>query len=348
TTLYEWFTNKGSIPVLVKARFNIYEAAAGLTHGSYINSVDSNDITVNPGQRVSVSVNYLASVGPTGTRGRDVGVEIWYNGQNVANDIWEDVVTVNAAATVGFDLGTPYAYPERVDKIFYPGETLALVVAVTNRSSLTQTISPRFNIYEGSILPGGGTLLDTISAGQYTLTPGQTELVSAGPHVATLTGDRRRDVGVEVLVSGQVKASTQKDDVFYVDPVPADSFSIDRPQTFRDGSWGDGKTFNDGEAVPIIVEVHNNGTQTRNVFVFGLVHEGAASGTGDPIDTFQTLAVPIPPGGSYVFGAGVQARVTEGGLFPQRDRDIAIEVWPEDQSAMMITRQRFDNVFSVQ
>ena len=93
------------------------------------------------------------------------------------------------------------------------GLTVTITVPITCLGPSVDAVV-RLYIFEGSTLPGHGTLLATYSQ-SVSFAPGQTRNV-VFTHAETVTPQTSRDVGVEVVVADKVVASREFDDVYTV------------------------------------------------------------------------------------------------------------------------------------
>ncbi len=115
-----------------------------------------------------------------------------------------------------FELVKPAVTPEEI----YPGTTITLTCPVTSRCSNPQTATVKIIIYEGSILPGHGTEVTTKTSAPFSISPGESYNVIFH-HTAIAGTIDRRDVEIEVHVSGKLVKQSEWDDVYYVAPAPA-------------------------------------------------------------------------------------------------------------------------------
>jgi archaellum component FlaF (FlaF/FlaG flagellin family) len=191
----------------VTAKFLIYEGSIYAGHGSLLDT-KSVSFSISPGQTYNASVSHTSIAGTIDRR--DVEVEIYVGGELVKESEWDDIFYVTAAEVIDFDLSTPTASPSQVD----PGATVTITCPVTSRSTKVQSVTAKFLIYEGSIYAGHGSLLDTKSV-SFSISPGQTYNASVS-HTSVAGTIDRRDVSVQIILSGQVVAEDEWDDVFYV------------------------------------------------------------------------------------------------------------------------------------
>jgi hypothetical protein len=126
--------------------------------------------------------------------------------------IWDVYRTKEAEPeeVIDFDLTRPSATPSQVD----PGDSLTISCPVVSRCTNTQTVTAKFYIYEGSVLPTHGTLLKTKSV-SFSIAPNQSYDATIS-HTALAGSIDRRDVEVEIYVGGQLIEQNEWDDVFYV------------------------------------------------------------------------------------------------------------------------------------
>ncbi|MBA7566119.1 hypothetical protein ES708_07806 [subsurface metagenome] len=78
-----------------------------------------------------------------------------------------------------------------------------------------QTATAKVIIYEGSILPGHGSVIATKTAPPFSISPGQTYNVIVH-HTAIAGTIDRRDVEVEVYIAGNLIKQSEWDDIYYV------------------------------------------------------------------------------------------------------------------------------------
>jgi len=125
---------------------------------------------------------------------------------------------------MGFDLTRPTASPAEVA----PGTDITITCPITSRCTGVQTATAKVIIYEGSILPGHGSVIATKTSPPFSISPGETYDVIAH-HTAIAGTIDRRDVEVEVYIVGKLIKQSEWDDVYYV-TAPA-------PVTIVDATW---------------------------------------------------------------------------------------------------------------
>ncbi len=115
--------------------------------------------------------------------------------------------------------------------VFLPNTPIIITVPVTSLSSVGVRTKVTLKIYEGSILPGTGTLLATIVSNEQTIAASATANFSFN-YTTTQGSIDRRDVGALVsYFNGTIwvdNGSSQWDDLFYVQPA-AYAFTIGVP-----------------------------------------------------------------------------------------------------------------------
>jgi len=118
-----------------------------------------------------------------------------------------------------------------------PGTRVAITVPVTYNGTDPQcTAKVTCYVYVGQLLSGHGKLIETIVGVDQVYAPGETKNLQFF-HTTTLESDARRDVGFAIdywdkntgaTKSGPISSGSERDDVFYVQPVTY-SFAIDQP-----------------------------------------------------------------------------------------------------------------------
>jgi hypothetical protein len=118
---------------------------------------------------------------------------------------------------------------------FPPGTAIKIVIPVTNNSNVAVTARGICTVKEGSVYPGGGKTLKTITSASSNMTSGQT-LNFTFPHTTVQGTIERRDVNlsVEYQVSGSwiQGLSREWDDVYYVTQ-NAYEFSVGTPSVVQ-------------------------------------------------------------------------------------------------------------------
>jgi len=149
-----------------------------------------------------------------------------------------------------FELVKPAVTPEEI----YPGTNIALTCPVTSRCSNPQTATAKIIIYEGSILPGHGTEVTTKTSAPFSISPGESYNVIFH-HTAIAGTIDRRDVEIEVYISGKLVKQGEWDDVYYVAPAPAADIRLENLIIYPAEVYV-------GEKVTISVTAKNYGTVT--------------------------------------------------------------------------------------
>jgi len=115
--------------------------------------------------------------------------------------------------------------------VFLPGTNIIVSVPITNKSTVSVRTKVKVYIYEGSLLPGHGTLLATKTSDEYTI-PVNGNYTFSVTHTTVQGTIDRRDIGVEVQYWDGSKWATGKtaefDDVYFVRP-PNYQFEIGQP-----------------------------------------------------------------------------------------------------------------------
>lgn len=101
-----------------------------------------------------------------------------------------------------------------------PGTSVRLQATINNRSTRNGTyvslpVVVKFRIHEGSFFAGHGTLIRTVSKG-VTLPAGGSSAVTSPSYYSIVGTIDRRDVGIDVEYAGEIIASREWDDVYYV------------------------------------------------------------------------------------------------------------------------------------
>jgi len=229
------FTLSGvSSPLSFQVKVNVYEGSVLPGSGTLI-WTDTKNVQMSNG---SHSVQFLHTSTQGSIDRRDVGVEIWVAGVKVKDEQWDDIFHVTSGqVTPTFSLEPPTADPYSA----VPGiVVISCPVIVQNAPSGVQ-IQVKVNVYEGSMLPGAGTLLwsDTKSLG---VTSGR-QVVSFS-YTSTQGTIDRRDVGVEVWYNGQKVSNDQWDDIFFVTPTPTSITGVDLTTVQGDYRIGDYVDYN--------------------------------------------------------------------------------------------------------
>jgi len=155
---------------------------------------------------------------------RDVGVEVRYQGTLAAADEWDDVFYVAEEVVpppeIIFTVSRPTAEPQ----VALPGPvTITCPINVLNAPG-PMSMQVRCLVFEGSGLPGAGTLLWQQTQVINIEGDGDWEVQFVRNSV-TGTIDRR-DVGIELILAGTVVASEQYDDVFFVEQMPSITYKV--------------------------------------------------------------------------------------------------------------------------
>jgi len=206
-------TSQATKAQTIKVKCQVYEGSILPGHGSKLNEYLSVDTPISPGETKTFTFSHTAVAGTTDRR--DIGVGVYIKGNLVAEHEFDDVFYVGQppAEVIDFNLGQPTASPSQVS----PGATVTITCPVTSACTKQQTATAVIKIYEGSVLPGRGTLLETKTSSPFAIAPGQTYNVTV-QHTALVGTIDRRDVGVEVSVGGHLVKTNDFDDVFYVTP----------------------------------------------------------------------------------------------------------------------------------
>ena len=168
--------------------------------------VSEQSVTLQPGESKSVSFE----VTPTVAKTHSVSVD-GLSGSFVATE-----------EVIGFDLTRPTVSPETI----YPGAAITLTCPVTSRCAKSQSVTAKVLIYEGSILPGHGSVITTKTSPAFSIAPGQTYNVIVD-HTAIAGTIDRRDVKVEIYVGGKLVKDSEWDDVYYVSIPPVADIRVE-------------------------------------------------------------------------------------------------------------------------
>lgn len=266
----------------VTAKVRIYEGSTLPSHGTLLETKTVN-FSISPGQQYTISVNRTTVVGTIDRR--DVGIDLYVGSQLIMSHEWDDVYYVaQPEEVIAFDLTSITATPSQVN----PGTTVNIRATVVSRSDKSQSVTARVRIYEGSILPGHGTLLDTKTA-NFSISPGQQYTVSVNRVTVVGTIDRR-DVGVDLYVGGNLIASHEWDDVYYVtQPAPPQiSFQISTPSAYPQSA--------PPGPVVITIPVTSSSSNTMTVGVNCVVYEGSVLPGHGTFLWQETKNVTINPG----------------------------------------------------
>lgn len=133
---------------------------------------------------------------------------------------------------IDFVIGTPAASPETVK----PGEAVSISSVITSNCTATQTVIVKCLIYEGSILPGHGTLLQTLTSPSFNISPGESYNVEFS-HTAVKGTIDRRDVGVEVYIGSTLIKEGEWDDVYYVKETGVETETLEVDITPSGSGW---------------------------------------------------------------------------------------------------------------
>ncbi|MDD5702990.1 MAG: hypothetical protein PHU23_13185, partial [Dehalococcoidales bacterium] len=309
--------NTQSMSVIVK--FNIYEGSVLPGAGTLLKTISSPVTNLAAGAELTFTTNYVADK-RSDTR-RDVGIEVWEGGTKIEDGQWDDIFFVKDPQ-VSFTLGKPTASPYEA-----PPGPVTINAPVTSASTLTQNVTVKCNIYEGSILPGAGTLIETLSK-SITIAPNQTVTVSFN-HTSTLRPDTRRDVGIEVWVGGTKVKDGQWDDIFFVAEWPI-VILLDPPTA----------TPYEAPPGPVIIDapILLSGDTSRSVSIKCTVYEGSIlPGAGDVLWSVNVTRT-LQPGMNHIqFEHNSTAR-------SETRRDVGIEVTYQGE---VKASDQWDDVFYV-
>jgi len=188
----------------------IYEGSLMPGHGAKLAQYTSPATAIAPGETKTFNFSHTTVAGTIDRR--DVEVEVYVGGQMVKDSEWDDVYYVKAPEEViDFDLTQPTASPSQAK----PGDTVKIIFNVTSKCTKQQSITIKVLIYEGSIYATHGTLLTTKTA-DFIISPGITATVDSFYDIAVAGTIDRRDVGVQIYVSGDLIKEGEWDDVYYV------------------------------------------------------------------------------------------------------------------------------------
>ena len=211
---FQWQGPKKTATISIKAGYKDITGGFSPKTGAYTRNID---LPESIGTTYSAEVASPIRIPLTAAGGLDDGaIELVLKiaGEpDYISHIWNVYATKETAPpgeTVDFDLPNISASPSQAN----PGQTVNIRCPVISRSTKSQSATAKVYIYEGSILPGHGTLLDTKTV-NFSISPGQQYDVSVN-YVAAVGTIDRRDVGIEIYVGGASIKSNEWDDVFYV------------------------------------------------------------------------------------------------------------------------------------
>jgi len=228
---------------------------------------------------------------------------------------------------IAFDLTRPTASPSQVA----PGATVTITCPVTSKCTKSQTVTAKVYIYEGSIYAGHGTLIATKTSPAFTIAPGQTYEVIVN-HIAIAGTIDRRDVGVQIILNGQVAAEDEWDDVFYVTTAEVIAFDLSNPTATP-------SQVSPGATVTITCPVTSRCSKNQSVTAKFLIYEGSALTThGSLLDT-KSVSFSISPGQTY--NATVSHTAVAGTI---DRRDVGVQIILNSQVA---TEDEWDDVYYV-
>lgn len=126
---------------------------------------------------------------------------------------------------VDFDLTRPTVTPETIT----PDTDITITCPVTSLCTESQTITAKVIIYEGSILPGHGSVIATKTSPAFSISPGETYNVIVH-HTAVAGTIDRRDIEVEIYIAGRLVKQSEWDDVYYIEKPAIPEIVIDFPE----------------------------------------------------------------------------------------------------------------------
>jgi len=128
---------------------------------------------------------------------------------------------------VDFELAMPTVTPATIT----PGTAITITCPITSACTKAQTITAKVIIYEGSILPGHGSVIATKTSPSFSISPGQSYNVIVH-HTAVAGTIDRRDIEVEVYIAGKLVKESEWDDVYYVEKPVIPEHVIELPYFF--------------------------------------------------------------------------------------------------------------------
>jgi len=214
-------TSRCAEAVDARAKVIIYEGSILPGHGDKIGEYDSDVFHIEPDESKNVIIHHTTVEGTIDRR--DVEVEIYIGPDLIKESEWDDVYYVGRPPEeeIDFDLTKPTVTPAEIT----PGTSITITCPVTSACTEQQTVTAKVKIYEGSIMPGHGTLLDTKTSPAFTISPGQTYNVKVS-RTAVAGTIARRDVEVEIYIAGKLVKESEWDDVYYVKVIELELLEI--------------------------------------------------------------------------------------------------------------------------
>ena len=199
-------TSTATTPITATGKVSIYQGAFWSTPGDLVETLTVPQFTIEPNETIDIKAETTADSEITS---KDIQLSLLQDSTEIESQRFQDAYSVEAEE-IAFDLSQPTATPSQVS----PGATVNIACPVKSRSTKVQNVTAKFLIYEGSVLPTHGTLLDTKSV-TFSISPGQTYNATVS-HTAVAGTIDRRDVGLQIIVNDKVMAEDEWDDVFYV------------------------------------------------------------------------------------------------------------------------------------
>jgi len=195
----------------IRVKCIIYEGSILPGHGIKLAEFTSGVTPIAPGETKTFDFPRRTVEGTIDRR--DIQVEVWVEGTLVKESEWDDIYYVGRPPeeVIDFALTRPSVTPA----IITPGTPITITCPVTSACTKEQTIKVKVIIYEGSILPGHGSIIATKWSPIFTISPNQTYNVTIH-HTAVAGTIDRRDIQVEVYIDGRLVKESEWDDVYYV------------------------------------------------------------------------------------------------------------------------------------
>ncbi|GAI59738.1 unnamed protein product, partial [marine sediment metagenome] len=214
-------TSRCAEAVDARAKVIIYEGSILPGHGDKIGEYDSDVFHIEPGESKNVIIHHTTVEGTIDRR--DVEVEIYIGADLIKESEWDDVYYVGRPPEeeIDFDLTRPSVTPAEIT----PGTSIAITCPVTSACTEQQTVTAKVKIYEGSIMPGHGSLITTKTSPAFTIAPGASYNVIVH-HTAVAGTIARRDVEVEIYIAGKLVKESEWDDVYYVKVIELELLEI--------------------------------------------------------------------------------------------------------------------------